>query len=73
MRTPWKDPKNLITNESCINGKSHKLRLVFFTQTENSLPNTKSEAVYQCLVCGKYKVERHIHPKLKTPIKAQNG
>jgi hypothetical protein len=67
---PWKDSNKVLkADESCINGKSHKLRIMSLTRTDSSdgsLPNghIKSEVVYQCVVCKKYQVDRYVYPKM---------
>lgn len=68
---PWQDlNKVLKSDESCLKGKTHRLRIMSLTRTDNSngsLPNgnTKSEVVYQCLVCKKYQIDRYFYPKME--------
>ena len=68
---PWRDSNNVLKfNESCLKGRSHRLRIMSLTRTDSSngsLPNghIKSEVVYQCVVCKKYQVDRYVYPKIK--------
>jgi len=68
---PWQNLNKILkNNEPCVDEKPHRLRIISLTRTDNpdnSLPNghTKSEVVYQCIVCKKYQVDRYVYPKIK--------
>lgn len=70
QKRPWRISNKILKNdEPCIDGKPHRLRIISLTRTDSSdsLPNghTKSEVVYQCLVCKKYQIDRYAYPKIK--------
>jgi hypothetical protein len=68
---PWQDPNNLIKDQLCMDGKPHRLKIVFLARddapTDESVPNghMRSEVVYQCTVCKKYQCDRYVYPKIK--------
>ena len=70
QKEPWRVSNNVLKgDESCTDGKPHRLRIISLTRTDSpdSLPNghTKSEVVYQCVVCNKYQIDRYVYPKIK--------
>jgi len=69
LKKPWQMSKKVLKkDESCIDGKPHRLRMVSLTRTDaDSLPNghIKSKVVYQCVVCNKYQIDRYVYPKIQ--------
>ena len=72
---PWQDSDKILkADESCIKGKSHRLKLLSLTRTDTSngsLPNghIKSEVVYQCTVCKKFQIDKYVYPKInRVPV-----
>lgn len=71
---PWRVSKNVLKiDETCRDKKPHRLRMVSLTRMDCpdvSIPDdhTKSEVVYQCVVCKKYQVDRYVYPKMKRVI-----